>query len=161
MNELRRELHALLLTVQTGRPPAVRRSRREEWLYATDLPQTADPSATACFAEAARKAGWRVCAEAEWLLLDKYTSVPPTPWISDETGPEARCCLSLLRRHTDRLTPSDGTAERALIKAAEAGPGKFGEACRKIHEQWAERMRRGQSIPDIHPDFFRGGKERC
>ena len=38
INALRKELNTLIAPEDDGRKPAVRRSLREEWLYATNLP---------------------------------------------------------------------------------------------------------------------------
>ena len=38
VNALRKELQILMQTKRTSRPPVLRRSLVEEWLYATDFP---------------------------------------------------------------------------------------------------------------------------
>ena len=59
MNKLRQELKSILGEIVTLRPAALRRSLREDYLYATDLPQIADESAIADFRTRAESAGWR------------------------------------------------------------------------------------------------------
>ena len=49
MNELRQELMQLLSGTESSRPAALRRSLREDFLYATDLPQAAGDSDVAAF----------------------------------------------------------------------------------------------------------------
>ena len=154
INALRRELTEICAQVETRRPPAIRRSLQEQYLYATDLPLAADDSAVDRFIELASGAGWQVSAEAGWLQLDRIITVPLSDWNTDQYGPESACCLTILRRNAGRLNPSDGTVERQLIKAADQGTDAYEVCCRKIHRDWAERLRTGNAIPDVHPGFF-------
>ena len=156
-NELRRELQQICFHIQTRRPPAIRRSLKERFLYVTDLPQAAEEADIRKFTDLARRAGWEITAEDGWLQMDKVIRFPPREWYSGRTGPEAACCRSMLQRHSDRLVPTDGKAERMLVKAAEQGTDAYEAACRDLHRIWAERLRKGTGIPDVHPDFFKGG----
>ena len=155
-NELREELRELCRQVKTIRTPAIRRSLQDRYLYATDLPQAAEEAAVKEFMRKAREAGWKVSEAEGWLQLDKPVHMPPKGWYEGPAGAEAAGCLSILRRHAGRTAPSDGSAERRLIKAAETGAAAFKEACRLIHAQWAKGLREGNKIPDVNPEFFGG-----
>ena len=69
MNGWRKELNGLLAAERTPRPVALRRSLREDFLYATDLPAV-DEAAARHFAKAAEKAGWIVERCGVWLQQD-------------------------------------------------------------------------------------------
>ena len=159
MNPYREELRSMLAGLETARPASLRRSRSEEWLYATDLPLVASEDALESFMNQARKSGWTIGTGEEWLQLDRRVRelIPgmlPEIWIS---CPAAACCRSLLERHRNHLVPSDGYAERMLVKACEEGPEAYGEACRRLHSRWAEALRNHQGIPAVHSTFFSGG----
>ena len=93
-NALRKEAAALLAEVSARRPPALRRSWREDWLYATDLPMAADQEAVASFLRAVRRAGWRAQREENWIQLSKVPPEPPEGGFAGPFGPEADCCRS-------------------------------------------------------------------
>ena len=160
MNPYREELRNLLLTLETERPAALRRSRSEDWLYATDLPGAASEGILEAFISRVEQAGWKVKREDGWIQLDRKVSLFMPGMIPEEwtAGPAAACCRSLLERHRDHLTSSDGSAERMLLKAGEESPEFYEEACRKLHARWAELLRSHQGIPDVHMYFFSGGK---
>ena len=158
INALRKELNSLTVLTDGGRKPAVRRSRRDGWIYATDLPSAATGEQ---LEEACRKllgSGWEYAAENGWMLLRKPVSVPPVDWFDGPFGPEAECCRSLLERHPDRETGPDQRAVCILIRAGEEGAGAYEAACRKLHREWAERLRKKLKLPDVSPLFFTGGK---
>ena len=77
MNAWREELQALLRRTETGRPPALRRSRRDGCLYATDLPQAGGPAASADFCREAEKAGWTWEMSGGWIELSREAEAPP------------------------------------------------------------------------------------
>ncbi len=160
-NELRREIQEKCALVSSRRRPAIRRSMQEQFLYATDLPQIAEDSSVKQFIRMLCAAGWRAELSNGWLQLDKLSLFPPAGWYSGPFGAEAFCCMSILTRHRGQTIPSDGSVERLFIKAAETGPEKYEAACRKVHAEWAERLRMRKHIPDIHPDFFTGGETTC
>lgn len=149
----------MLSALKTRRPAALRRSLSEEWLYATDLPSAASESTLEEFASQARRAGWKIKREDGWIQLDRTvrTLLPGTVPEEWTAGPSAACCRSLLERHMDHLAPSDGTAERMLLKATEENPASYEEACRKLHARWAELLRSHRDIPAVHMTFFGGG----
>lgn len=157
-NKLREELLKICGRVKTRRTPAIRRSLRKDYLYATDLPQTAEKQAVADFLRMVCKNGWKASEEDGWIQLDKPVPIPPPGWDSGMKGPEETCCLSILMRHAGRTDPSDGRTERQLVKAGETGAAAYEDTCRSIHAEWAERLRNGQKIPDVDPGFFGGEK---
>ena len=159
MNPYREELRSMLSALKTKRPAALRRSLSEEWLYATDLPSAASESTLEEFTSRAERAGWKIKREDGWIQLDRTVRVLLPGTVSEEwtTSPSAACCRSLLERHKDHLAPSDGTAERMLLKAAEENPESYEEACRKLHARWAELLRSHRDIPAVHMTFFGGG----
>ena len=71
MNELRQEMMQLLSGTESSRPAALRRSLREDFLYATDLPQVTGDSDVAAFRRKAEECGWRTAEEDGWILLDR------------------------------------------------------------------------------------------
>ncbi len=159
MNELRAELKALLDVVPTVRPPALRRSLRDDALYATDLPAAADRETVEAFLRATGNAGWTARKTAGWIELDKAVRKPPRDGFHGPFGPEADCLLHLLRRHRPgENSPEEkkaaAAAVRMLIKAGEAGPDAFEKACAQLHADWAVRLRTGLPLPDLDDSFF-------
>lgn len=153
MNAWRKELSGLLARAGTARPAALRRSLREEFLYATDLP-VIDGQAAAAFAAEAEKAGWTVGEDGGWMQLDRTAGGRPEGAYGGPFGPEAGCCASLLERHPERGT-ADRAAEHRLVKAGEEGFAAYEKACGEIHREWAARLRKGQLLPDLSELFFR------
>ena len=158
INALRKELNSLLVQDNGRRKPAVRRSLHDEWIYATDLPEiiSVDHLGDAC--RKLQDAGCETLAEGKWLQLRKAAEAPPAGWLDWPAGPEAECCRSLLRRHPDRQPENDQRIEYRLIKAGEEGPKAYETACRRLHCDWAERLRKKQKLPNVNPKFFEGGK---
>ena len=77
MNKLRQEIRTILDGTDSSRPAALRRCRREDWLYATDLPQAASGEAVDAFLRMMESSGWRARQEAGWILLDRIPEMPP------------------------------------------------------------------------------------
>ena len=159
---LRTELAKIISETETCRPPAVRRSSKKEWLYATDLPQIADCRGTADFIRRAGAAGWYAKQESGWIYLDRNSyKYAPAEIIPTVSGSERACLKSMIERHKKDRVPSDGEAERMLIKAGEKGPDAYESACRHLHRKWAERLRNHRGIPDMDRKWFEEGKELC
>ncbi len=157
MNELRKEIRILLSRAESTRSPALRRSLREEFLYATDLPQTASAATVASFCTEAETAGWQVQVTDGWILMDRI----PEIFVPEEEpdGPEARCCASLLQRHTER---KNGDREkRMLIKAADESAEAYERTCGILHREWAVALRKGEKLPDVPGEYFTGGQGTC
>ena len=154
MNEWRAELRELLSHRSSSRPPALRRSGQEGMLYATDLPVCADEEQVRLFLGEAESARWACCRTDGWIQLTREANAPPAGLIRGEGGQEARCCLSLLQRHSDRLGPGENIIRIELIKAMEEGPAVFEKCCGRLHRDWAVRLRRGEKIPNTDPCFF-------
>ena len=159
MNPYREELRSMLEGVKTKRPAVLRRSRSEQWMYATDLPLIASGDTLEFFSRQAHEAGWTTGTDGGWLQLDRTVREPLPGTIPQEwkSCPSAACCRSLLERQRERLTASDGQAERMLVKAAEEGLDAYEEACRQLHSRWAETLRTHHGIPAVHMAFFYGG----
>ena len=162
MNRLREELLLRLRALPARRPPALRRSLRDDWLYATDLPQAADRESVRLFLEAVRGAGWRAEELDGWIELDQRLDRPPENWQPGPLGPETACCLSLLaRQHPDR-EGGDGAetreaaarAVRKLMKAGEDGGAAWEKACGEVHREWAARLRERKCIPEMDAGFL-------
>ena len=66
-NALRKELTELLTGAAESRKPAVRRSRKAEWLYATDLPSLYAGIIPDTLKAALTGAGWVYAQEGDWL----------------------------------------------------------------------------------------------
>jgi len=158
MNALRKELNSLLVQEGEGRKPAIRRSLSEEWIYATDLPAYATEEQMKTARKQLEDAGWENLAEGGWLQLRKAADKPPVGWFDGPFGPEAECCRSLLNRHPERRTEGNRKIGYALIRAGEEGAAAYETICRRLHHDWAERLRKRQKLPDISPSYFEGGK---
>ena len=154
INALRKELTALLNKRPLHRTPAIRRSGQDEWLYATDIPALLSAEETASLREELDAAGWENTQDRGWILLRKEAAEPPEGWYEGTFGPEAACCASLLDRHPGSPESNARAAERLLIKAGEEGPGAYEKACRTLHRQWAERLRRGEPLPSVSRRYF-------
>lgn len=155
MNSLRTELNNLLRKIQTDRPPAVRRSRREEWLYTTDLPMLCNEDQLKMGISLLIKAGWETEPDDGWLHARKPADEPPEGWYSGRFGPEARCCLSLLDRH-DRQDEGKKAVQTMLIKAGEEGDNAYEAACAFLHTLWAEKLRKQEKLPAVSRSYFGG-----
>ena len=152
-NALRRELAELLDGGEGERKPAVRRSRREDRIYATDLAGLPEGPERSRAAGRLRAAGWDVLDAGGWLEMRKTAPEPPEGWFEGPFGPEAGCCRALLQRHPEREC-EDPACECRLIKAGEEGRDAYERACREIHGEWAERLRLGQKLPRISGRYF-------
>ena len=135
------------------RPAALRRSKRETWLYATDLPQAACEEAVLSFLHTVQSCGWKTRNEPGWILLDKVPETPPEGFYRGPFGPEAQCCASLLRRHPDRKGNADRTV-RMLLKAGEEGPDAYERACGVLHREWAAALRKKENLPGMATLYF-------
>jgi len=163
MNQLREELNRMIRECPARRPAAIRRSLREDRLYATDLPRAADGEAVKAFLKRVREAGWQAEIRDGWIELDKALTHPPAGWAPGAPGPQSGCCLSLLEREhperdgTDRREAEEAAARaiRRLIKAGEAGGTAWEDTCRDLHREWAERLREGKAIPPVKTSFFK------
>ena len=155
INQLRKELTELFVAADhEERKPALRRSLREEWLYAADLPAYMDESALENISGRLSRIGWESMLDGAWLQLRKAIKEPPSGWHTGGSGTEAACCLSLLIRHPDRIHETEQKAEYLLIKGREQGENAFEDACRRLHHEWAVRLRKGSRLPDINIRFF-------
>ena len=161
MNKLRLEVQALLSRTETVRPAALRRSLREDCLYATDLPQVTDAESTAAFRRAAEEAGWLTAEENGWIQLDRIPAAPPEDGFPDFPGPEARCCESLLRRHAETEKRDGNREKRMLLKAREEGPEAYDKCCGKLHREWAENLRKREALPEIDLKYFTGDRNHA
>ena len=151
---LRRELNTLLVGTAFTRVPAVRRSLREDWLYASDLPALCTETALQALAVRLAEAGWETMEEQGWLQFRKAVGEPPEPLREGLPGPEAACCRSLLARHPERESVFPMKTVCMLVKAAEEGKNAYENTCAKLHRQWAERLREGKALPAVSLRFF-------
>lgn len=161
MNELRMAVMFLLSGTESDRPAALRRSLREDYLYATDLPQTADREAAEAFRRQAESDGWRTEEDGGWILLDRVPEKPPAGGFTGPYGPEAGCCASLLERHPERKKQSSLRERRMLLKAGEKGPEAFERCCTTLHRELAEKLRKGTALPDLDTSWLKGEKRTC
>ena len=151
-NDLRQEIRTLLDGTDCIRPAVLRRSLREDFLYATDLPQAADPRAADEFRRTAEAAGWRTAEAEGWIQLDRIPD-HPAGICPGEAGPETRCCRSLLARYKGEKRNGD-REKRLLLKAAEEGTAAWEKACRKLHTEWAGALRKKEPLPDLPAAIF-------
>lgn len=157
INALRKELNTLIAHDGDERKPAIRRSLREEWLYATDLPSAVNEERLESVRSRLAEAGWETMTDGGWLQVRKAATEPPEGWFDGPFGPEAGCCRSLIERHPERRKEPDYRIEYLLIRAGEEGAGAYEAACRQIHREWAERLRKKQKLPETSVTFFEGG----
>ena len=158
-NALRKELQELMQIPQTTRKPVLRRSRPDDWLYSTDLPDVCDRETLGLFLETIGNAGWEYTEEKGWILMRKQAGEPPEGWYDGLFGPEAGCCLSLLDRHKNQASDETEAIQRMLIKAGEEGEKQYEAACAGLHRNWAERLREGKPLPCINRAYFTARKE--
>ena len=146
-NPWREEARGLLSRVPSSRRPALRRSRREDFLFAADLPLCAGEEACRSFQHLAAEAGWETLPDSGWIQLRKPAAPLPPGFLPGEADGEWSCVLSLLRRH-----PGQGDAapvRAALMKAREEGPAAWHRACRALHQDLARRLRQGEPFPAL------------
>lgn len=149
MNKLREELQKILSGTKTSRPAVIRRSKREEYLYVTDLPQIAGEDSVSNFLKKAEKAGWTAKTENGWIYLDCELKILPVNGFQGPFGTEARCCASLLGRHMDASKRNGNRERRILIKAGEEGPKAYERACTVLHREMASMLRNRVPLPDL------------
>ena len=159
MKKWRAELTDMMVLSGYRREPALRRSKKEQFLFATDYPLTADEKAVLRFIGYAHDAGWHTETDQGWIYLSRKPEMNGEEGMP-AFGPESACCLSLLKRHTGGRIPSDGSAERMLLKAAEEGADAYENACERLHAAWAGLLRKSGTIPDVDERFFHKGNER-
>lgn len=160
MNNLRKEILCLLSGTACIRPAALRRSLREDFLYATDLPKTASPEAVKEFRRKAESAGWHTEEAEGWIQLDRIPGEMPADFLPGFFGPEARCCAGILRRHPEKRRNGD-REKRMLMKAGEEGPEAYERACGILHREWAAALRKGGSLPDLTENCFGEEEDKC
>ena len=124
----------------------------------TDLPEILRNEQLETTREKLREAGWETMEEGSWLQLRKAVSEPPEGWFDGLAGQEAECCRSLLNRHPEQQHEKDQRIEYSLIKAGEEGQQSYETACRRLHHDWAERLRKKRKLPQINIMFFEGGE---
>ena len=147
VNPWRHELQMLLGTVVALRRPALRRSRRPDYLFASDLPGLADPASILSFLTQAHTLGWETFETEGWIHLRRQSSSMPEGWFPFHPEGEAACLNSLLRRHPGT---SEASRERiALLKAREEGPLSLERECRVLHQECARRLRIHAPLPEI------------
>ena len=154
LNEMRKELASVLTGSAENRAPVIRRSLSEDWLYATYIPVLNNGSIPETVIRRLTGAGWEYAQDGSWLQLRKSASEPPENWYSGPFGPEAGCCMSLMERHPADEGETTEAVQRMLIKAGEEGETAYEKACAVLHRIWAERLRRGEALPNIDRRYF-------
>jgi len=154
LNKLREELQKMLDETETVRPAVIRRCRRADYLYATDLPMAADQESVLVFIRRAEKRGWQLEMQAGWILLDRLPDEPPENGFNGPYGPEAKCCASILFRHPEMQKRNGNREKRMLIKAGEENKEIYERTCAIIHREWASSLRQGDALPDLPATFF-------
>ena len=114
MNKLRQEALELLSSAETFRPAVLRRSLRNDAMYATDLPRIADNETVAGFLQKAEESGWHAEMENGWIHLDRVPESMSEGCFQGPYGLDAECCLSILARHTAE-EKTDGKSERRML----------------------------------------------
>ena len=160
MNKLREEALLLISETRTDRPAVLRRSMLPDALYCTDLPQAAKTEAVTDFCRRAEKAGWRTKTENGWIQMDLIPDEPPAEGFSGPWGIQAECCASLLKRHCGGQRPDGKRERRMLLKAGEEGSDAYEKTCGQLHREWAEALRKGKTLPQVHIGFFNGGDNK-
>lgn len=156
INGFRKELTAIPALQETTRPAVLRRSRPEEWIYATDAPLLLSEEARNRLAHELTAAGWEYTEKDGWFFLRKQASEPPEAWYNGSFGPEAACCFSILSRHPHMMTAESAAIQRRLIKAGEEGEKAYEKVCAALHHEWAERLRQKKMLPALSLKYFGG-----
>lgn len=143
-NPWREELLTLLGRIFSARKPALRRSLRAEFLFATDLPRCAAEAACRRWIQEATAAGWDCRQFGDWIEIRRADGLPPEGWFPDSPTGEASCVAVLLRQHPEEALSREEL--HTLLKAREAGPGPWEEACRTLHRSLAARLRERQAL---------------
>jgi hypothetical protein len=125
----------------------------EEWLYFTDLPGLCSIEEKQKAIEKMKEAGWQTEDDGNRLMLRKTVFDPPAGWYTETFGPEADCCLSILRRHTNNGLVAEWIP-LILIRAGEEGYQAYENACKRIHRDWAEKLREKELLPHISQKWF-------
>ena len=157
VNPWREEARRILQSVPCPRPPALRRSRSADWLFATDLPQCAAEAECRAFLCRMREAGWEGEILDGWIQLRKTPPPLPAEWFRGNENEESACLRILMERHPGDEDP--GRAVWALMKAREEGPAAWEKACRQIHREIALRLRTGDGIPGLRIREIEAGDE--
>ena len=144
-NPWRLELRSLLDAAAAARQPALRRSRKADWLFCTDLPLCAPAEAVEAFLARSEALGWECLSEEGWLNLRQRDSLFPDRWWDTAARDgEAACLRGLISRHPE-LFPSRAQACQ-ILKAWEEGPDRFMAACLSVHRDFALRLREGRKL---------------
>lgn len=160
MKKWRNELINMMIHTGCTRTPVLRRSNKTQFLLATDFPLITDKNSMTAFMELAETNGWQTITDRGWIHLNRKAVFEAAEEIPDP-GPEAACCLSLINRHPNEMVPSDGTAERLMLKAMEQGTEACERICCELHAEWAASLRKHKGIPDIDKRFFGGQESIC
>ena len=147
---LRQELLDLFSALSLRRAPALRRSSRADWLFATDLPSCAAPEDCSAFLCLSEEKGWQAQTESGWMELRKPGILLPAEWFAEPADGEAACLGSLCARHPEREEAPEAVFR--LIKAREEGPAAWEEACRALHGECARRLRLHLPLPRLFPE---------
>ena len=147
---LRQELLDLFFALPLRRAPALRRSSRADWLFATDLPSCAAPEDCSAFLCLSEEKGWQAQTESGWMELRKPGILLPAEWFAEPADGEAACLGSLCARHPEREEAPEAVFR--LIKAREEGPAAWEEACRALHGECARRLRLHLPLPRLFPE---------
>ena len=143
----RDDLRSLLSMYPARRPPALRRSLLEDWLFATDFPRCAEEKEARSFYRQAEKRGWEVLDADGWFHLRRKEADCPENWFPEEPEGEAACLRELLRRHPGSADPRHEII--MLLKAREEGQASWEETCRQLHRQFAGRLRDQEPLPAV------------
>ena len=143
INPWREELRSLLSLFPMLRSPALRRSLKEDWLYASDLPLCAEEAVLLQFREAASACGWETKVSENWLQLRKADPALPREWFPDSPRGESACLAELLRRHPELAL--DRRESIQLLKAREAGEEAWDRCCRQLHRELARKLRKKET----------------
>ena len=149
-NPLREELRCLFSSLSLRRAPALRRSSRADWLFASDLPACAAPEDCSAFLCLAGASGWECLEEQGWLFLRKAGLLLPADWFAARGRGEAACLGSLYARHPGRADADEAVFR--LMKAREEGLPAWEKACRSLHLECARRLRQGLPLPRLFPE---------
>ena len=101
------------------------------------------------------ESGWESMTDGGWMQVRKAVLEPPEDWYDGAFGPEAGCCRSLIERHPERMKEPGQRIEYLLIRAGEEGERAYEAACRQLHGEWAERLRKKQKLPEVSVLFFK------
>ena len=141
----RQQVQDCFPSIGLARKPALRRSPRADALLSVDLPACGTPEAQSLFLSRLSLWDWHARTEAGWTHLCPADLCLPEEIFGKDSSGEAACLRTLLLRHPGKADSRNETL--LLLKAREESPRSWEDACRRLHQDFARRLRKKESLP--------------